>query len=105
VLKLAGDFAHPVPAYRILLAIRVEETDNALRLLKRLNEAVQQKPVKTPVTESDTILVMLVESVHGPLLCGEIPGAKLHGRLLGQRSPCESLEYQGRSPWLVSSNR
>ena len=59
VLELAGDFAQHVPAQR---------------LLKRLTEAVQQKSVKTPVTESDPILVTLVESVHGPLLCSEIPG-------------------------------
>jgi hypothetical protein len=33
--------------------------------LKRLNQPVQQQPVETTVAESDTILVMLVESVHG----------------------------------------
>jgi hypothetical protein len=48
--------------------------DHPLRLLKRLNQTVQQKPVETTVAKSDTILVMLAESVHGPLLCGEIPG-------------------------------
>ena len=56
VLELAGDLAQYIPAHRILLAIRVEETDHALLLLKRLNETVQQKPVETPITESDTIL-------------------------------------------------
>ena len=46
VLELAGDFAQYVPAHRILLAIRVEETDHTLRLLKRLNETVQQSRSK-----------------------------------------------------------
>jgi hypothetical protein len=46
-----------------------------LGLLVRLDEAVEQNPIKAAISESNAILVMLVESVHGKLLCGEIPGA------------------------------
>ena len=48
---------------------------DCFRLLKRLNETVEQKPVKAPVPESDAIFVMFVKGVHGTLLRGQIPGA------------------------------
>jgi len=40
-----------------------------------LDEPVEQNPVQAAIPETNAILVMLVESVHGELLCGEIPGA------------------------------
>jgi hypothetical protein len=42
---------------------------------KRMDETVEQNPVKAAISESNAILGMLVEGVHGKLLCCEIPGA------------------------------
>jgi hypothetical protein len=74
-MELISDFPQHIPAYRILIPIRTEETHHSLGLLERLDEAVEQNPIKAAISESNAILVMLVESVHGKLLCGEIPGA------------------------------
>jgi hypothetical protein len=48
--------------------VRIEKSDHSLGLLKRLNQAVEQQPVKATVTESDAIFVMFVKGVHGTLL-------------------------------------
>ena len=56
VLELAGGFAQNVAARLVLLAIGVEETDHSFRLLKRLNQPVEQQPVEAPVAESDANL-------------------------------------------------
>ncbi|MGH9162015.1 MAG: Calx-beta domain-containing protein [Vicinamibacteraceae bacterium] len=52
-------------AHRILLSIRVEEPDDALRLLEGLDQPIDQDAVEAPVSETNAILVMLVEGVHG----------------------------------------
>ena len=41
--------------------------DDALGLLKRLNESIEQEPIEAPIPESDAILVMLAEGVYGGL--------------------------------------
>src|SRR5204862_1790656 len=82
VLKLIGDVRQGFPGHPFPFAVGIEETKHALRLLERLDQSVEQKPVKTPVPELDAILVMLDEGVHGTLLSGEIPGAYRCGRLL-----------------------
>jgi hypothetical protein len=64
------------------MAIGVEETQHAFGLLERLDQAIEQQPIKTPVAKLDAMLVMLDEGVHGTLLCGEIPGAYRHERFL-----------------------
>ena len=45
--------------------IRVEEPDDTLRLLERLDQPVDQDPIEAPIREPNAILVMLVEGVHG----------------------------------------
>ena len=74
-MELIGDLPQHIPAHRILISVLAEETYDSLGLLERLDEAVEQNPIKAAISESNAILVMLVESVHGQLLCGEIPGA------------------------------
>jgi len=74
VPELIRDTRQKTACHALPSSIGIKETDHALRLLKWLNQTVEQQPVETTVAESDTILVMLAESVHGPLLCGEIPG-------------------------------
>src|SRR5205807_724698 len=45
-------------------AVGVEEADHPLRLLKRLNEAVQEQPVETAIPKLDARRVMLDKGVH-----------------------------------------
>lgn len=54
-------------AHRILLSIRSEEPYDTLRLLERLDQPVDQDPIEAPIGETNAILVMLVEGVHGSL--------------------------------------
>jgi hypothetical protein len=63
-LVLCGNVFQDRSADRIQLAIRVEESDDALRLLERLDEPVDQDPIEAPIPETNAILVMLVEGVH-----------------------------------------
>ena|SRR6266851_2779414 len=75
VVELVSDFPQHIPADGVLMAIGAEESDYPLGLLERLNEAVEQNPIKAAIPESNAILVMLEECVHGKLLCSEIPRA------------------------------
>jgi hypothetical protein len=75
VVELVSNFPQQIPADTVLISIGAEESDHPLGLLERLNDAVEQNPIEAAIPESNAILVMLVESVHSQLLCGEIPGA------------------------------
>src|ERR1700674_2910079 len=66
-MELISDFPQHIPAYRILIPIRTEETYHSLGLLERLDQTVEQNPIKATISETNVILVMLVESVHGKL--------------------------------------
>jgi hypothetical protein len=63
-LKLIGNATQRVPAHRIELPVGVEEADDPLRLLERLDQSVQQNPIEAPVAPANAILVMFVERVH-----------------------------------------
>lgn len=65
MLVLSGDVFEHRLAHGVQLPIGIEETDDAFGLLKGLNQAVEQDAIKAAVSEPDTILVMLVEGVHG----------------------------------------
>ena len=56
--------AQHMPAHRIKLPVGVEEADDALRLLERLNQSVQQDAIKATVLPSNAVLVVFVEGVH-----------------------------------------
>jgi len=64
MLKLLGNAAQGLPAHRIQLPIGVEETDDAFWLLKRLNQSIQQDPVKATKMPTNAALVVLVVGVH-----------------------------------------
>jgi hypothetical protein len=64
-LVLRGNVRQHGFAHRILLSVRVEEPDDTLRLLERLDQPVDQDPIEAPIRETNAILVMLVEGVHG----------------------------------------
>jgi len=74
-MELISDLPQRIPAHGVLIPISARETHDPLGLLERLDDAVEQNPVKAAISESNAILVVLVESVHGKLLCGQIPGA------------------------------
>jgi hypothetical protein len=76
VPELIRDAAQQVTGHSLPLAIVVEETDHSFGLLERLDQTVQRHPVKATIVESDTILVMLEEGIHGNLQCGQIPDRK-----------------------------
>ena len=48
----------------IELPIRIEEANDALWLLERLNQSVQQDAVKATIVPTNAVLVVLVEGVH-----------------------------------------
>jgi hypothetical protein len=58
-LKLFGGDAQHTAADRIELPIAAEEAKQPLGLLKRLDQPVEQDPVKAAVFEADAILVAL----------------------------------------------
>jgi hypothetical protein len=49
------------------VSIGTEKPHHSLGLLERLDKAVEQNPVKTPIAEADAVLVMFVERIHGRL--------------------------------------
>jgi hypothetical protein len=83
--------------------MRVEETDDSFRLLERLDQPVEQRPVEAPVAESDAIFVVFVKGVHG-----ETSRVVRYLELTAVNASvnfavCQGRKgYQGRSPWLVS---
>jgi hypothetical protein len=98
-LELFCGTAQHIAADRVELPVAVEEADHALGLLKRLDQPVEQDPVKSAVSETDAILVVL-QKAFIPGSPGPKPAAYL--RLSGLYAPTRE-GYQGRSPWLVSS--
>src|SRR5579872_5269917 len=60
-----------ITAHRVQFAVGGKEPDHSFRLLKRLNQSIEQDAVEATVVESDMILVVLVESVHGSAPCRE----------------------------------
>jgi hypothetical protein len=72
---LIGNVRQSFSGYSFPFPVMVEEAQHALWLLEWLDQSVQQNAIKTPISELDATLVMLVEGVHGVVLCGEIPGA------------------------------
>jgi hypothetical protein len=48
-------------------AIGSDKSDDPLWLLERLNQPVQQNPLKTSIMPIDAVFVVLVEGIHGRL--------------------------------------
>jgi len=64
LLKAIGDPTQHLPADRVELAVGVEKADHSSRLLERLDQSVQQDPVKATIVETNAVLVMLVKRIH-----------------------------------------
>ena len=63
-LKLFGGGAQHIAADRIDLPVTAEKADHPLRLLKRLDQAVEQDPVETAIAEPDAVFVVFVKRIH-----------------------------------------
>jgi hypothetical protein len=46
------------------LPIRIEEANDALWLLERLNQSIQQNAIKATIMPTHAVLVVLIEGVH-----------------------------------------
>jgi hypothetical protein len=63
VESFSGGTQH-IPADRTDLPVAGEQTDHPLRLLERLDQAVEQDPVEAAIAEADVVLVVLIKGVH-----------------------------------------
>src|SRR6516162_7708368 len=83
-LKLLGNAPQRIPAHRIKLPICVEEANDALGLLERLNQPIQQDAVKATIVPTNAVLVVLEERVHE---CPRRPTSAGYPRLLDPLYP------------------
>src|SRR6516225_3352031 len=97
-LKLVGGATQHVSADRIEVPIGIEEPDHSLGLLKRLDQPIEEYPIKASIAEPNAVLVMFVEGVHGRLPRPE--AGTIVDRHLTLRAS-KGQGYQGQSPWLV----
>jgi hypothetical protein len=66
-LELLSNAPQRAPTHWIKLPIRVEEANDALRLLERLNQSIQKDAIKATVVPTNAALVVFIEGVHeGP---------------------------------------
>jgi hypothetical protein len=63
-LELFGNAPQRTPTHWIKLPIRVEEANDALRLLERLNQSIQKDAIKATVVPTNAVLVVFIEGVH-----------------------------------------
>ena len=49
------------------MPINIEKADHSLGLLERLDQPVEQDPVKAPIAKADAVFVVLVKGVHDGL--------------------------------------
>jgi hypothetical protein len=73
VVELVGDLGEGPTGHPFSIAIGVEESEYPFGLLEGLNQSVQKESIETSISELDATLMVLVESVHGDLLCSGIP--------------------------------
>jgi hypothetical protein len=65
VVILARNVSEKCSTYGIGLSADTEKPDYSLRLLKGLDDGVQQNAVEATVVENNAIFVVLVKGVHG----------------------------------------
>jgi four helix bundle protein len=82
VLVLACDIAKHIPGDRIDVSVCAEKANDSLWLLKRLNGRIEKHPVEAAIMETDVILMVLIEGVHGyPSDGWQLSGRIHHERL------------------------
>jgi len=100
LLKAIGNAMQRASAHRVQVSVGVEKPNYPLRLLKRLDQSVEQNPVEAAIVKANAALMVLIEGVHGSPRRGEL-GSVAH--LSGSCPPVQELQgYQGQRPWLVS---
>ena len=78
VLVLVCDVAEKIPGDRVDVPIGTEEADDSLGLLKGLDGSIEQDSIKAAIMETDIILRVLKEGVHGE----SSSGLALAGRII-----------------------
>ena len=73
MVVLRRDIAQDVATDGIPSPVAPEKSEDPFYFLKRLNDPVQQHTIETSVMETDVILVVLVERVHGETSCWFAP--------------------------------
>ena len=53
-----------MPGDRVKLPVAIEEADHSFRLLKRLDQSVQQNPIEAPIAPTNAIPVVFIKGVH-----------------------------------------
>jgi hypothetical protein len=81
VVILRGDVAQQLPTHGIDLPIAPEKAHGSLFLLKGLDHGMEQDTIEATISETDVILMVFIEGVHGVLQWGEILGAYPSERL------------------------
>ena len=64
-MKVIGNAMQRVPAHRVYLPVGIEKPNHSFRLLKRLDQSVEQDPIEAAIAKADAGLVVLIEGVHG----------------------------------------
>src|SRR5260221_47990 len=93
---VSRDVLQHIATDRVLFAVGGEESDHSFRLLKRLNQSIEEDAVEATVVESDMILVVLVESVHESSPCRQKTKRITLGMLL--RAHWNFFNQPGASP-------
>jgi hypothetical protein len=96
-LILGGDVAEDRLAHGIEFPVCVEEPDDPLRLLKWLDERIPQDAIEATVRETDAIVMMLVEGVHGRPPGVSNPEGYARGHRCGQPAARPLLVRASRS--------
>jgi hypothetical protein len=81
VVILRGDVAQQLPTHGIDLPIAPEKAHGSLFLLKGPDHGMEQDTIEATISETDVILMVFIEGVHGVLQWGEILGAYPSERL------------------------
>ena len=56
VAELIGDAGQQAARHPLSVSIRIEKADHPFRLLKGLDQSIEQEPVEAPVAEADATL-------------------------------------------------
>jgi hypothetical protein len=110
VLVLGCDIAKHIPGDRIDVAVCAEETHDAFGLLKGLDGRIEKHSIEAAIMESDVILMVLKEGVHGNPRDGWLPSEDTpksafcclwrtkHGNGTTQREDLSGLAGMAQSP-------
>src|SRR5260370_15259277 len=99
LLKTIRDAMQHASAHRGQVPVGVEKPNHSFRLLKRLDQSVEQNPVEAAIVKANAVLVVLIEGINGrPRRRELVRVAAPTGSGLPFPDP---RGEQGQRPWLV----